>query len=320
MPLYVLILAPKTDAHAGAVAREILNMSQVVPVILDTAAYPQSTALSHSFSRPKSPDWVLKTSGIEIHAHQLTGVWWRRPKTHRIADHVDDQKVRKFCLDECKAAFLGWLNGLNPVVINHPAAEIAADDKSLQLLRATEAGLRVPATCITNDATEARNFAADIKRDTIFKILTNTPWQVTETRLLEEGHLSQLESLRLAPAIFQEFIPSKLDIRVTIIDDKIFASAILPKHPGALLDWRLDSAAEIRPHQLPDDVEAMLFKLVQSLGLRFGAIDLRLTPSGEYYFFEINPGGQFLFCEIHSGQPISKALADSLTATPPSRP
>jgi D-alanine-D-alanine ligase-like ATP-grasp enzyme len=48
------------------------------------------------------------------------------------------------------------------------------------------------------------------------------------------------------------------------------------------------------------------------LGLRYGAIDLRLTPQGEYVFLEINPGGQFLFCEIHAGVPITRKLAAAL--------
>ncbi|MEN6440250.1 MAG: hypothetical protein ABFD97_16875, partial [Syntrophobacter sp.] len=55
----------------------------------------------------------------------------------------------------------------------------------------------------------------------------------------------------------------------------------------------------------------------RALGLRFGALDLRLTPDGEYVFLEVNPGGQFLFCEIHAGHPITRALAEALLYGPP---
>jgi glutathione synthase/RimK-type ligase-like ATP-grasp enzyme len=52
--------------------------------------------------------------------------------------------------------------------------------------------------------------------------------------------------------------------------------------------------------------------LMQNLGLVYGAIDLRLTPDGQYVFLEINPAGQFLFVEKATGQRISAALAHAL--------
>jgi glutathione synthase/RimK-type ligase-like ATP-grasp enzyme len=48
------------------------------------------------------------------------------------------------------------------------------------------------------------------------------------------------------------------------------------------------------------------------LGLVYGAIDMRLTPEGEYVFLEINPTGQWLFIEAATGQPIAAAFADLL--------
>ena len=44
----------------------------------------------------------------------------------------------------------------------------------------------------------------------------------------------------------------------------------------------------------------------------FTGIDLKETPDGEYYCFEVNPSPGFLFYEQGTGQPISKALADLL--------
>jgi hypothetical protein len=36
---------------------------------------------------------------------------------------------------------------------------------------------------------------------------------------------------------------------------------------------------------------------------------MRLTPSGEFVFLEINPAGQWLFIEDRTGQPITQAVA-----------
>ena len=54
--------------------------------------------------------------------------------------------------------------------------------------------------------------------------------------------------------------------------------------------------------------------LLQRLGLVYGAIDMRRTPDGEYYFFEVNTAGEFLFIEDRTGQPIARAMADWLAA------
>ncbi|MEV4171342.1 hypothetical protein [Nonomuraea sp. NPDC049709] len=67
-------------------------------------------------------------------------------------------------------------------------------------------------------------------------------------------------------------------------------------------------------HHLPDDTARRCVELVAALGVSFGAIDLILTPGGEYVFLEINPNGQWGWIEDLTGLPISTAIADWLTA------
>ncbi|MCA9385364.1 hypothetical protein KC717_01810 [Candidatus Dojkabacteria bacterium] len=45
----------------------------------------------------------------------------------------------------------------------------------------------------------------------------------------------------------------------------------------------------------------------------FVAIDMAVTPKGEYIFFEINPNGQYLWIEEMAELPISEAIAELLT-------
>ena len=51
---------------------------------------------------------------------------------------------------------------------------------------------------------------------------------------------------------------------------------------------------------------------MRALGLEYGAIDMKLTSHGQYYFLEINPAGQVLFIEKLARLPISQALARHL--------
>jgi len=53
-------------------------------------------------------------------------------------------------------------------------------------------------------------------------------------------------------------------------------------------------------------------RLSRDLDLLIAGIDLKVTPDGDTYCFEINPSPGFIFYEQGSGQPISTALADLL--------
>jgi glutathione synthase/RimK-type ligase-like ATP-grasp enzyme len=53
-------------------------------------------------------------------------------------------------------------------------------------------------------------------------------------------------------------------------------------------------------------------QVVEALGLTFGAIDLILTPDGEYVFLEVNINGQWAYLEDMLALPISDAIAELL--------
>lgn len=48
-------------------------------------------------------------------------------------------------------------------------------------------------------------------------------------------------------------------------------------------------------------------QLTKTLGLAYGAIDMIVTPDGEYVFLEINPTGQYQWLEALTGLRISGA-------------
>lgn len=312
MERVVIIFANRNDVHAVSVATEVEASLRSRAVILDTADYPAAWSLTHAFGGGGKTSWSIRGGDWKVTSQQVAGLWWRRPARHRIPSEVQERRARRFCADEAVAAFRGWLHGLGHQVINPVAAEAAAARKPLQLWAAKEVGLRIPRTLITNDPEEARAFLSPANGPAIFKVLTGTSWQFTETRQFNGKYVQDLQSLRFAPAIFQELIEAEADIRATVVDDHVYAAAIRAKRSNARLDWRLDGAAEITKHALDRVTCRKLIELLRRLGLRFGAIDMRLTREGEYIFLEVNPGGQFLFCEIHAGLPISRAVAESL--------
>jgi glutathione synthase/RimK-type ligase-like ATP-grasp enzyme len=308
----VLILANPNDIHARSVAAEVGVTFDGLPVILDTRAYPSRWHLTATVNDSSAPNWRLHSGPFTARSDQVCGVWRRRTALHRIHSDVEDRGARRFCLNDATAAFQGWLHGMGSSVINPPGAEYAANRKLFQLQEAKTVGLRIPDTIVTSDLQEARLFLNRLNGQTVFKVLAGARQIFVETRRFRKRDLRELGSLRYAPVIFQELIEAELDIRVTIVDEEVFPVAIKPRNPKARLDWRLDPTVQIEPHTLPIKLERELIVLLRALGLRFGAVDMRLTPHGKYVFLEINPAGQFLFCEIHGKQPISRAIAAAL--------
>jgi glutathione synthase/RimK-type ligase-like ATP-grasp enzyme len=54
--------------------------------------------------------------------------------------------------------------------------------------------------------------------------------------------------------------------------------------------------------------------LAERLDLSFVGIDLKITPDGEVYCFEVNPCPAFSYFELNTDQPIARAVARYLAA------
>jgi glutathione synthase/RimK-type ligase-like ATP-grasp enzyme len=311
MSKVAIIFAKPDDIPALAVAAEIQSTFGAQATILDTMKYPGEWCVSLAVESNTKPEWIVSADDFVAPSEQIIGLWRRHHRGHRVPSEVKDKRGRQFSAHEATSAFQGWLHVLGERVINSVFSEQAAL-KPNQLVLASRLGLRIPKTVVTNDASEARRFLDELDGPAIFKTLTGTWWQLTETRRFKKGYSRHLKSLRFAPIIFQELIEAQLDIRAIVIDDAVFAFSIRSEVRGTRYDWRLDPTPAVTSHILPKDLERDLKKLLLQLGLRYGAFDLRLTPMGEYVFLEINPTGEYITFEIRTGQPISRTLAASL--------
>jgi glutathione synthase/RimK-type ligase-like ATP-grasp enzyme len=306
----ILIIAPAEDIHALSVAKALHERQHGVRVvILDTREFPSKSSIA------LTPDsWRLLTSDERvISSDEVSAIWWRRAAPHNISDNIADPTARRFALNESANAFSTISLWPGYRVINPTGNEQTAGKKALQLKVAMTIGFDVPATVITNDRRVAEQFCVEHK-NTVFKVLTPPISTFGETRRIKSEHLPHLASLVHAPVIFQEEIMKDRDIRVTAVGDRIFAATVEIRNPFGKMfpDWRLDASAECRACELPAEVVDKIRRLMAELGLIYAAIDLIRTPSGEYYFLEINPSGQFLFVEIDTGQKISMAVAEIL--------
>ncbi len=307
----ILVISHTHDVHAIEVLGH-LERRGVDAVLFDTGRIPRETQLAIGHS---ADGWhaTAKVDGRLLDMNSVRAVWWRRPQPFALHAEIITPEDHGFALGETHAAVSGLWSLLDARWINDPDADERAGRKAWQLKVARSVGLRVPRTCITNDPEVARAFVAGEPDRVIYKAFSATEKTWRETRVLKPEEAAGLDMVRFAPVIFQEFIAATCDLRVTVVGDQIFAGAIDSSAAGYEYDFRMAmNSATITPHMLPDAIEASLLRLMAAFGLVYGAIDLRLTPEGDYVFLEINPAGQWLFVEHQTAQPIGKAIADRL--------
>jgi glutathione synthase/RimK-type ligase-like ATP-grasp enzyme len=309
----ILLISHLGDAHAVQVL-ERLRRDGAEAVLLDTGCLPRDIGLT---VRPAGRDgWrgFAFIDGREVDLAAVGAAWWRRPLPFGLDDAVTGAEDRAFAFGEVHAAVAGLWSCLEARWINPPDADERAGRKLHQLKLATALGLRTPRTCVTSRPEDARAFLAEEgDRGVIYKAFSATEQAWRETRLLRADEAERLDAVRFAPVIFQEYVRAELDLRITMIDGEAFAAEIWSQQTDYPFDFRMRMhAAEMRPHALPSAVLADLRRLMGALDLVYGAIDMRLTPEGEYVFLEVNPAGQWLFIEERTGQPITDALCAAL--------
>ncbi len=305
----LLIIAPSIDLHARGVRAEAMERG-VRAVWFDLAELAAGDTLQLRISEAEAAI-LTRRRGDSVDLRQITTIWWRRPNPPSALRAEDDVRTR-FLTDEwssfCQS--LEWC--LDARWVNVPSHERAASSRVRQLYEAKTVGLRVPRTLLTNDPQAVVDFMSTEESVIYKRIGSSRAAPPVPTRLLVPDDLPRLEALHDCPAIFQEHVPARADIRVTFIGNECFSAEIHSSKGGYPVDSRLDLSVPILIHKLDSSVAAQLQALMSRLGLSFGTIDLRLTPDGEYVFLEINPSGQFLYIELLTGLPLTGHLADFL--------
>lgn len=309
----ILIVSHEKDGHCTHVM-DLLNKKGHPFKLLDLSCFPAEAGLSISFEKEKYINTLIEKESNVIDMGEFGSVWWRRPQGFVLHSDISGEVERSFSYTECQCAVSGmWLLESSNWV-NNPVRDEVANRKVYQLRVATDCGLQIPETLITSNPLKAKDFVEKLKiGNVIYKSFSATRQAWRETRLVKEGELEKMEAVKYAPVIFQECIHADIDLRITVIGDKIFPAAIHSQNTSYKVDYRMNyHEATIEPHELPDDIVSKLMLLMKKLGLVYGAIDMRRNQKGEYVFLEINTAGQWLFMEEPTGMPISDTLADTL--------
>jgi glutathione synthase/RimK-type ligase-like ATP-grasp enzyme len=253
------------------------------------------TDMDGHFTSPDSGQVVFK---------YLTGIYNRFGFTDFEVFTEYTQEEVDFVNSECSALLSVFLNHARCPVINRPYSSSSNASKPYQISLIQHYGFKVPLTLVSNEPARVREFYEQCGGKAVYKSISYTRSLVQK---LEEKDLERLNALAYTPIQVQQFVEGS-DVRVHVVGDRTFASAITSEKS----DYRYDRQVKVEALELPAIIASRCVALASGLGLVLAGIDLRCTPSGDYYCFEVNPSPVFTWYEHRTGQPITKALGDLL--------
>ena len=316
----VLLITHSGDYYTVDRVAEALSKRGVQPFRLDTDKFPLQVQMEANLSNRESIH-RLKYGDDYINTEQIKAVWMRRIWQPEISEDLAPQ-FQTACVRESMAALNAFWDSLREVRwVDNLQLILAAENKLRQLRVAKQVGLVIPLTLVTNNPQKVREFFYDVGGKMITKLLTPISYSMKGspfffyTSVVKEEDLLDIETLRHSPMVFQEQIPKLRELRVVYVDGSLFVGAIeASNYAASTVDWRRASAKDCtwEVHELPTEVIFRIKAFMAKFGLKFGALDLIETPSGEYIFLEVNPTGEWGMLERDLDYPISEAIVDAL--------
>ena len=202
-----------------------------------------------------------------------------------------------------------WLEVCEARVMNRCGDMASNGSKPYQAQLIAAAGLQVPITLISNVPEEIIAFHEKHRR-VIYKSISSIRSIVRE---LTPAKLEDLARVRSLPTQFQAFVPG-VDIRVHVTGREVFAAEIRSDAVDYRYASRDDLSVDMVPVELPPEIADKCLGVSASLRLPLCGIDLKRTPDGEYFCFEVNPSPGYSYFQEGSGLPIANGIVRYLAA------
>jgi len=333
----ILLLSYPDDPMVELVARR-LEARGARFFRFDEAQFPERARISARYSIGRGLTYELQVDGQSIDLGEIQTAWDHRPGPCEPSAALDPtarrfaaRQSQQFLDDVWRTLECRWMPAHKDIVLRW-------QHKASQLALAQSLGFEIPHTLITNDPSELLEFHREQSGRIVSKVYHRNIQQpqmgeaqmgeaggagsepcayVCMTQIVSNRDLGYASSIRHAPVIFQSYVRKQIELRVTVVGQKVLTAAIHSQATHRTRhDWRHADLQHTRytPYTLPAEIETRCLELVARMGLCFGTIDLVLTPEGRYVFLEINPSGQWRWVETMSGLPIADSIAELLAA------
>lgn len=298
----ILILGTRQSPETQALLQQ-LQARDVCCCVFNNAWYPGQVKLSWS---PDSGVGLLHEADHTWALPDFSAAFWQQWQTA-----ADDETKTSVASQKNQQAVLSTLLYTSEFIWYNPVSAIQFHHrKPQQLYLVRQLGLRTPATYVGNYAADANDFA---RRHQHIVLKPAHGGGYCRRLTASDYSLAQWQAaLAAAPLTVQQFI-SGTNVRSYVIGQQVLSAELRSNH----VDFRTDIHTRLCPHTLPDTVQQQAILACQALGMRWTAIDWRLTPEGEYVFLEANPAPYFCQFEAASGLPVTATLADLLCGDEP---
>jgi hypothetical protein len=316
----ILVITHRRGFEADFIIDALRN--RAVPVCrFNYDEYPAEARLTLRWQGETNRAWVTRR-GREVPEGDISVAWFHRPGIFQFHPNLQGLALQ-MARAETDMALAGFWECAPWAWVQHPAAVAQATNKLNQLVVAERLGFKVPSTLVTNNINHAITFLNKCDNGAIIKDMDTQFIDIQGVNHMSWTRPIAKEKLRSVgipggiPICIQEAVPKHIEIRATVVGEQVFPIAIdSQQDPETRYDSRKGPLTEIAGHfaatELPPVVAHRCAHLLHHFGLDYGAIDLILTPDGEYVFLELNTSGAWVWAEQMTHLPITQALTDRI--------
>lgn len=238
-------------------------------------------------------------------------VWWcdeRKPYIPVSKIHCEDYP---FVVKENQSFYQAITQNISPQAwwVNEQEASSRSRCKLSQLRIAKKLGLNIPATLCSNDPKDIRCFLfKHEKQGVLYKPLNNahswiedgSSFKTAAPMRISMDELPSNSFLQLLPALFQQEIRKKFELKVMCFGDylvggKIYSSTTSEKPLN--LEGLIDKNIQLEFHNIPPELAKKIRQIMLEFGLVFACLNFIVDAEGNYIFLSLDERPEFLWME-----------------------
>jgi hypothetical protein len=296
----ILLWGLREDGPLGGVLAELEYLDEPV-LFVDQRAVLQSEI---TVDVDGAVTGTVRVAGVSADLESVAAAYVRPYDSWRInpvARAGRDSPAGRHAVSFDEALWL-WAELTPARMLNRPSAMASNSSKPRQAMTIAAHGFGVPETLITTDADAVGAFRAR-HGTVVYKSVSGTRSIVTR---LTGDHEQRMADLAHCPTQFQQYVAGT-DYRVHVVGDEVFCARIDSEADDYRYGGRQGLPVSVEPDTLPDDWPDRCRALAAGLNFLLAGIDLRCTPDGAWYCFEVNPSPAFTFYD-RRGQGIARAV------------
>lgn len=311
----ILIYGNEDDDHIVSITNELSKQDAQFIVF---KKYHPDYFVSHLYESGALRTFIrIDKNRFEVGKDIKSLLWRPKPTTNSEIDWTGCDKKSLYAVNDWwqTIAALDLLKN-NLKIINPIYAEISIDSKFNQLKLASELGLQIPLTLISNDFLEISKCfeSGNVAIKSISTHLDRLGRLRHTQRKLVENIITKPENITFMPFIYQRFIEKDHELRIIIVKDDIFIGKInCLTSKSDNIDWRLTHQTNhYSIGSLSIETREKLLAFHKRSGLIIASYDFIVDVNGNEIFLECNPSGNWLFLGKEFGQAVTEKIATVL--------